>query len=245
MVMTFDNMRHRYADGEIPKANLSKPAPVNWLKENAREDDVGPPGGTHVHIHPPVEDCTADEETQDRLSNVEHAIVRLVHDHYDIDAWGGAGGPDDATEGSQAGYRPVRHGPAESPPEHGDYQTGYAGEAFAKPSHDTLPSTPESINAANKAFWNTGERTLTGGSQSLPPNSNAASSGGYLPSQAGSINQERVLSTTSRTLDPGKAWGTSDAALKRGQIYNRQRLATNAQISSMQAKLDAFYKRGG
>jgi len=89
MVMTFDNMRHRYADQEIPKANLSKPAPVNYLREHAREDDAGPPNGTHVHVHYPSEDtCVAD--VADRLADVEDAVAKIVEDHYRFDEAGPA-----------------------------------------------------------------------------------------------------------------------------------------------------------
>jgi hypothetical protein len=187
MVMTFDNMRHRYADGEIPKGNLSRPAPVNWLKENAREDDAGPPGGTHVHIHPVEDACSA--ETEDRLANVEDAVARIVQDHYRFD---------------EAGPAPL----------------------------------------INQGGWNTKGHTLTGGSQSLPPNSTAASGPEYMPNAAGSIDEPTRQSFTPKQLDPGKTWGATADAMQRAEVYKHQMRQTNATINAIQAKNDAYYKRG-
>jgi hypothetical protein len=108
---------------------------------------------------------------------------------------------------------------------------------------NTLPGI-EDIGRIHEARWGSKGHNVTGGSGSLPPGSTAAASGGYLPNQAGSVNQERVLSTTSRTLTPGKSFGVTADALKQAQFYKQLRLATNKQVSSIQAKNDAAYKRG-
>jgi hypothetical protein len=251
MAMTYDYWSRYAGDGAIPQANLDKPAPVNWLKENAREDDAP---GPHVHVH--VGDtCDADlDDHEERLNNVEQAVLRLIREYAEAEEGegekgetgdggaGGAGGPSESTSGSQSGYKPARGGKPEQPSDPGDFQQGEPQHvSFTK---NSLPSTPDEINRANQAYWNTSGHNMTGGSQSLAPNSKAASSGGYLPNQAGSVNQERVLSTTNKSLSVGRTFGVTADALRQAKFYRQQRLATNKAVSSIQAKLDAAYKRG-
>jgi hypothetical protein len=83
MVMTHDYWSRYTSDGEIPKGNLSKPAPINYLRERAHPDDAP---GPHVHIHQYNEDdCACDAETEDRISSLERAMANVIRDHYSPD----------------------------------------------------------------------------------------------------------------------------------------------------------------
>ena len=74
-------------------------------------------------------------------------------------------------------------------------------------STDALPDDPQSINAKNSAYWQGKGGTTTGGSQSLPPSSRKAESGGYLPNATGSINANRRLGTTAKVPEvQGETW---------------------------------------
>ena len=87
--------------------------------------------------------------------------------------------------------------------------------------------------------------TTTGGSQSLPPSSRKAESGGYLPNATGSISGNRRLSTTAKVPEAqGRTWGTSDrAAMQRADFWRSQRLNTNAAIGKIQQTLQTRWGR--
>jgi hypothetical protein len=146
-----------------------------------------PQGEPHIHIHPVEDACSA--KTDDRLSNVEDAVARIVQDHYKFD---------------EAGAAPL----------------------------------------INQGGWNTKGHTLTGGSGSLPPSSTAAEGPEYQPNAAGTINEAARLSRTDNTLNQGKLWGATADAMRRAEVYKHQMRQTNATINAIQAKNDAFYKRG-
>ena len=112
-------------------------------------------------------------------------------------------------------------------------------------SSDALPDDPQSINAKNAAHWQGKGGTTTGGSQSLPPSSRKAESGGYLPNATGSINTNRRLSTTAKVAEAqGRTWGTSDrAAMQRANFWRDQRLATNKAIGKIQQTLQTRWGR--
>jgi hypothetical protein len=103
---------------------------------------------------------------------------------------------------------------------------------------DAIPDDPASVNAKNLAYWFGKGGTTTGGSQSLPPNSREAEGSAYQPG-SDHINQPRRLSTTTRTLNPGRSFGVTQDTLQRGQMYKQQQQATNNTISDINARLAA------
>jgi hypothetical protein len=122
MISMRRHMRQRYADeGARPKLNYSQPAPVNWIKEKAHPDDVDAPS---VHVHAADEDLQMPDH-EERLSNVEQAVLRLIREAYEEGAEAGEAGDDmsGTTQGTQAGHSPVRSGPPEAQPEAGDRGT--------------------------------------------------------------------------------------------------------------------------
>jgi hypothetical protein len=74
-----------------------------------------------VHVHAADEDLQMPDH-EERLSNVEQAVLRLIREAYEEGAEAGEAGDDmsGATQGTQAGYSPVRSGPPEAQPEAGD-----------------------------------------------------------------------------------------------------------------------------
>ena len=75
--------------------------PVNWIKEKAHPDNVDAPA---VHVHSADDDLQMPDH-EERLSNVEQAVLRLIREAYAAGEEAGEEGDDSgATHGTQAGY---------------------------------------------------------------------------------------------------------------------------------------------
>jgi hypothetical protein len=75
--------------------------PVNWIKEKAHPDNVDAPA---VHVHSADDDLQMPDH-EERLSNVEQAVLRLIREAYAAGEEAGEEGDDSgATQGTQAGY---------------------------------------------------------------------------------------------------------------------------------------------
>ena len=135
-----------------------------------------------------------EDDILDRLQCLERAVAVMAGQQPD-----------------QVGEDEVNRFPGD-PSEPGNVVEQAAAERTAD-STDALPDDPQSINAKNSAYWQGKGGTTTGGSQSLPPSSRKAESGGYLPNATGSISGNRRLGTTAKVPEQqGKTWGTSDRA---------------------------------
>jgi hypothetical protein len=113
-------------------------------------------------------------------------------------------------------------------------------------NQDELPSI-EDINAKNKTFWPTpkASESVTSGTPEPPPGNKSTGTGeNYLPGGK-DIDMAARLSRTSRLLDRGKTWGTSDAALRMAEYYKAQDAKANALIGAINSKNAAFYARRG
>jgi hypothetical protein len=197
-------------------------------------------GPLYIHLHDGTEPSSTSgiepaigemSEVEERLSDLERAVAAMAQAQ-------GMGLPDD-----QIGEGEVNQFP-DDPDDPGDILAQAAEEQIAN-STDALPDDPQSINAKNSAYWQGKGGTTTGGSQSLPPSSRKAESGGYLPNATGSISGNRRLSTTAKVPEArGRTWGTSDrAAMQRADFWRDQRLATNAAIGKIQQTLQTRWGR--
>jgi hypothetical protein len=216
MAMTYDNMRHRYADAQ----GTASAGPV-------------------VHIHYPSNDtCDAAELEQsspcenleERVNALEEAVAVLISDEPDNEPV-----PDESDE-----RRPTTL-PREQWSDSQDLPDDDAGSGGAK--NRGIPSGPSSpkidvpasrlpdiaeINRRNTAFWS------------------GALTNQYSPGQGNSINEAARLSDTPRQLDRGKVFGVTSDALRQGNMYRAQREATNKKLASISEANARFYgKQGG
>jgi hypothetical protein len=219
MVYTVDQ-GHRYIDADPEERQaeaLEKLADIEELKQMS---------GTCDDIHDVVE----------RLRALEQAVAVLATEGEEGE--GEEAPTEDLGDPRLAAASPVAKKPRLPAAPKGT-SDGPPGREADIPS-SRLPSI-EDINAANRAFWSSKGHTTTGGSGSLPPNSTAASSGGYLPNQAGTIGE--TMSETRNSLDQGKRFGVTADSLKRGEVYRHQRIAANRVVASINQLNAKFYGR--
>ncbi len=257
MVYTTDLGPHgrRYiGDQASPKLNYTRPAPVNYRNEKATEGEAGEPT-YHLHIHDADPGAPVDPDLLDRVDALENAVAVLAAQECGNGEGeeyrepgeeppmeeGGGGFPGANTEDPNGDYQDG--GPARRPYIPGDRPRNTTDEPSPPPSPSAI--NEKNANAISRGLWGGQGHTTTGGSQSVPPNSNRAEGAEYQPNQQGTISEASRFSRTDRTLNSGRVFGVDAASLQAGRMHARATAAVNKQINSINDANKRFYARKG